>query len=340
MDMQKIRVAVFGTGYWATLQIPSWIAAGADVVALWNRTRETADDVAKRFGVQRVFERPEEVFEKIDFDVADVITSWEHHKPLVLMAAKYKKPVICQKPMANTWEDCVEMVRVCENAGVWFSMHENFRYRATWRQVKEILDSGVLGKIYRGRIIMRSATPERIAGTPSLARTDHMALRDMGPHIFDVTRFLFGNAESVYCRMTSTHPESGLQDMMTALFQMKSGIPVMCELCNDQTPSAFISGSKGTLTLNAENRIIIKTGDTVKIVGRIPLAKPDYIPQASWDYHSGEGMMSIKSCVEALGNSFAKKDPSPVNAKDYLHTMDMVFKAIRSADENRAFSLE
>jgi predicted dehydrogenase len=255
------------------------------------------------------------------------------------MAAKYKKPVICQKPMANTWEDCVEMVRVCENAGVWFSMHENFRCRATWRQVKEILDSGVLGKIYRGRIVMRSATPERVAGTPSLARTDHMALRDMGPHIFDVTRFLFGNAESVYCRMTSTHPESGLQDMMTALFQMKSGIPVMCELCNDQTPSAFISGSKGTLILSAENHIVIKIGDTVKTVDRISLTKPDYIPQASWEYHSGEGIMSIKACIEDMCRAFIQNKPAPTCAKEYLKTMELVFYAIRSADENLVFFL-
>jgi len=337
---KKLKIAVFGTGYWATLQVPSWIESGAEVVAAWNRTHEKAVAFADKFGIPNVYRTPEEVFERAQFDIADVITDMEGHYPIVMMAAKYKKPVICQKPMANKQEECLQMVKACEESDIWFAMHENFRYRPSIRRVKDLLDSGALGRIFWAHIRMRSLTRNRLEGAPYLQTLDHSTIRNMGPHIFDVTRYFFGEAETMYCPQTTTFPDYGTLDIALATIKMKSGALVQCELSTGQPPNIFISGEKGTLILDAGNNLIISRDGKNEQLPAPEMVKPVYIPQASWEYHGGEGMLSIKACAEDLSRAFLKGEPAVTNAKQYLSTMDLVFKAIDSCDGNRVCALD
>jgi len=76
--------------------------------------------------------------EKLDF--VDIITHPATHAQFVYLAAKYKVPVICQKPMAPDYETCKAMVSVCRDGGVPFMIHENFRWQPANRGVRQILD--------------------------------------------------------------------------------------------------------------------------------------------------------------------------------------------------------
>jgi len=337
---KKLRIAVFGTGYWASLQVPSWIESGAEIVAVWNRTYEKAVAFANKFGIPNVYKTPEEVFEKAQFDIADIITDMDAHYPFVMMAAKYKKPVISQKPMSNKPEECLQMVDACEKSGVWFAMHENFRYRQSLHRVKDLLESGTIGKIFWAHIRMRSLTRSRLEGAPYLQTLDHSTIRNMGPHIFDVTRFFFGEAQTMYCPQTTTFPDYGTLDIALATMKMKSGALVQCELSTGLPPNIFISGEKGTLILDAGNNVIITRDGKEERLSAPKIVKPAYIPQESWEYHGGEGMLSIKSCIEDLSRAFIKNEPAKTNAKQYLSTMDLVFKAIKSCDDNKVYTLD
>lgn len=332
--MSKLKVAVLGAGYWAAFQIPSWQAAGAEVVGVWNRTYERATATAERFGIRQVYKTPEELFENADFDLVDIITTPESHLPLVLMAARYKKPVICQKPMAATFEDSKKMVAACREAGVWLAIHENFRYRDTWQRIRELVDSGVLGRIIRADITLCSASIAGLVWEPTLATMDHMALRDMGSHVFDLTRFLFGEVETVYCRQRPSHPENGIMDTAVALLEMKNGVLVKCEICTDKTPGAFISGENGVLTYDSEHYIRVKTDDEIKQYEQPVHQRPEYILEANWLNHSGEGILSIRKCNESLMDSFLNGQPASTDGEDSLKTTELIFKAISSADEN------
>jgi predicted dehydrogenase len=259
-----------------------------------------------------------------------------------MMAAKYKKAVICQKPMANTFEECLEMVKACDEAGVWFAMHENFRFKRSFARLREYLDSQALGKLYRADLIFRTPKGSRLRESPYLMAMDHMALRDMGCHVFDLTRFLFGEASSIYCGLTSTCPDPDVhvQDTMISLLKMKNGMLVKSEGCNDRKAQLFISGEKGTITMDAANRVILNIEGREETLDPPALVKPDYIPQRSWDYHGGEGMLAIRACLETLIAAYQKNEPAYSSGHEYLKTMELVFRAIASTDDNRVVQLE
>lgn len=70
------------------------------------------------------------------------------HRELVINAAKARKDIICEKPVAMSVEDLDEMTREAEKYGVKFTVHQQRRLDKDYRTAKEIYDTGVLGDVY------------------------------------------------------------------------------------------------------------------------------------------------------------------------------------------------
>ena len=146
--MSNLRFAVLGTGFWSLYQIPAWFeVGGVELVAVYNRTVAKAEEVAERFNVPRVYGDPEELFRKEQPDFVDIITEVPTHAPLVAIAAQYKAPVICQKPMAPDYATARAMVDVCKDAGIPFFVHENYRWQVPMRELKRVVDAGRIGRL-------------------------------------------------------------------------------------------------------------------------------------------------------------------------------------------------
>ena len=127
--MQRLRFAILGTGFWAQYQLSGWRELeGVECVAVYNRTRSKAEAVARRFGIERVYDDAEELLSRERLDFVDVITDAGTHRRFVELAAARRLPVICQKPMAESLEDARAMESACREAGVPLLIHENWRW--------------------------------------------------------------------------------------------------------------------------------------------------------------------------------------------------------------------
>src|SRR5687767_14296303 len=119
--MAKRRFAMFGTGFWAAFQLNGWLETGeVECVALYNRTRERALKLAAQFGIPgtSVYDDPAELLAREQLDFVDICTAVESHYPLTVLAAQHGLPVVCQKPMATTLDECYALVEACKTAGV------------------------------------------------------------------------------------------------------------------------------------------------------------------------------------------------------------------------------
>ncbi len=341
--MPDLKFAVLGTGFWSGFQIPAWFeVGGVQLVAVYNRTRSKAEKVAERFGVPHVYDDPEQLFQNEDLDFVDIITELPAHAPLVLLAARYRVPTICQKPMAPDFATASHMVETCRQAGVAFMVHENFRWQAPVRALKEILNSDPIGRPFRARIDYIHYVPDSSwESQPLLKQLPHLCLTDLGSHMFDMARFFFGEPRSLYCQTRRVRKDIAGEDAASATMQFGDLI-CNCEMSYSSLTERghwpetffFIEGERGTLELGPDYWIRITTpaGTTAR---RYP---PPYYPWA--DPRFAAVHPSIVPCNANLLRALKTGQPAETSGEDNLKTMRLVYAAYESAESNQVLTLE
>ena len=329
---------MFGAGFWARYQLAGWRElAGAECVALYNRTLSKAEALAREFDIPSIYNDPEELLEKEKLDFVDIVTDVDHHESFMKMAAARKLPVICQKPMAPTLRIAEEMVQTCQEIGVPLMINENWRWQTPLRELKRVLLSGEIGQPFRARIDMISGFPV-FRNQPFLGDLKHFILMDLGSHILDVARFFFGEADRLYCQTHRVHPEIKGEDVATVILRMGGETTVLVEMayagnplereCFPQT-LAFVEADKGSLELTADYWIKLTTADGT-VAKRYPPPNYSWADPAYQVVHSSIVACQANLLQGLLGGSVE------TSGEDNLKTVRLVFASYESAASGKA----
>jgi predicted dehydrogenase len=328
-----LRFAILGTGFWSRYQLCGWRELdGVECVALYNRTRTKAEALAREFGIPAVYDDAEALLRCERLEFVDVITTVEAHHTFVQLAASHGIPVICQKPMAPDLTTAQEMVRLCVEADIPFMVHENWRWQRPIRQIKAVLESGELGMPFRGYLLYANSYPV-FENQPYLKEIERFILTDMGSHILDTARYLFGEAVSLYCRTTRVTPDIAGEDVATVMMEMGDGVTVTCALSyasrveHDRYNETYmtIECERGTLELGPDYWVRVTTeGGT--LAARYPP------PHYAWADPAFEVVhASIVPCNADLLRAIRTGQPAATSGEDNLQTMRLVFGAYESA---------
>jgi predicted dehydrogenase len=335
--MNDLRFAILGTGFWARYQLAAWRELpGARCVALYNRTRSKADLLAKEFEVPATYDDAETLIDREKPDFLDIITDVGTHRHFVDLAASHRIPVICQKPMAPSLQDAEAMVGACRTAGIPFFVHENWRWQTPMRELKRILNAGIIGTPFRARIDFICSFPV-FDNQPFLKELEQFILTDIGSHVLDIPRFLFGEAASLYCQTRRVNPAIKGEDVATVVLQMTNGPTTVCNLSYasrtaiERFPETcvFIEGSEGSLDLGPD--FWIRT-TTVAGTTANRYAPPEY----SWaDPRYALVHSSIVGCNRDILRALNGGTLAETTAEDNLQTVRLVHAAYDSARDNR-----
>lgn len=339
--MQPLRFAVLGTGFWANYQIPAWQEIpGVELVAVYNRTRAKAEAIARKFGVPAVYDDAQQLLDSERLDFVDLITDVDTHAEFTRQAAGRGLAVICQKPMAPTREAARAMVALTQQRGVPFFVHENFRWQAPIRALKRALDSGVIGRPFSARVSFCSAFPV-FDNQPFLAELDRFILTDIGSHVLDVCRFLFGEARSLYARTQRVNPKIKGEDVAHVLLEMENGLSCFAEMsyASIREREAFpethvlIEGELGSLHLTHDFTLQVTTraGTTSEVIR--PVMYP-WLDPAYAVVHS-----SIVDCNRDLLSGL-RGGPAETTGEDNLRTVELVWASYDSAATGQVIKLK
>jgi predicted dehydrogenase len=243
--------------------------------------------------------------------------------------------------MAPNFGDAMRMVTTCREAGVKLYIHENYRWQAPIRRFREIINSGVIGTPFKARVSFLSGYPV-FDNQPFLAELDKFILTDMGSHVFDVTRYLFGEVRNVWCQTRAITPGIKGEDVAVAMMEMKNGMPVYTELSyasvveHDSFSTVFIlaEGEKGSIYLGPgfEIKTTIR-GKTVSEVVKFPgykWADPDYIV----NHESG-----IPLCRNILADML-ETGKAENTGDDNFETVKLVWACYESAATGRLIEMD
>ena len=337
--MGDLRFAMVGAGFWSQFQLAGWLeAGGCECVAVCDRAADKVEALAGRFGIHRTYGDVEELLEKEELDFLDVVTSPDTHPELVLAAAARGIPVVCQKPMAPSLEQAEEMVQACRKAGVPFYVNENWRWQTPMRALKRVLDSGAIGKPFRARIDMISGFPV-FKNQPFLAELEQFIIADLGSHTLDAARFLFGEAERLYCRTQRVHPDIKGEDVATIVLRMANGMTVLVEMAyaenyleHDKFPETrvFVEANRGSVQLDLDFWIRVTTEDGTHSK-RYPPPMYDWADPEYAIVHS-----SIVDCQRNLLAALRGEAEAETTGEDNLKTMRLVYRSYDSAARDEA----
>jgi len=338
MAGQETRIGVVGCGFWSRFQVAAWGEVdGARVVSVCDQDRAKAEALAAGFGIPGVYARAEEMIARERLDVLDVITDPATHEPLVCLAAASGIPVICQKPLAPTLAAAEAMVLACRAAGVPLFVHENWRRQTPIRALKRVLESGAIGRVFRARIDFVSGF-DVFANQPFLRELEQFILTDIGAHVLDAARFLFGEARSLYCRTQRVHADIRGEDVATVVAETGDGATVVCNMAyagnhleHDRFPETFVSveGTEGSAELAPDYWIRVTTKD-----GTVARRWPP--PRYAWaDPAYDVVQASIVPCCADLLDGLRGRKPAETTGEDNLKTLRLVFGAYESAATGR-----
>ena len=141
-----MRGVALGAGYFAPYHYEAWTRIPeAEIVAMFNPTEDRAASIMTRFGVSRYYSDWKEMIDREAPDFVDVITPPDTHEEICRYAAERGVHIICQKPLAPTFEISRRIVEFARAAGVRFMVHENFRWQPWYREIKRIQTEGLIG---------------------------------------------------------------------------------------------------------------------------------------------------------------------------------------------------
>jgi predicted dehydrogenase len=332
--MTEPRFVVFGAGFWARYQLAAWgEVGGVTCVAVCDPMPEKAAALAERYGVPTIYADPDEAFRQEKPDFADIVATPDAHAGLIRLAAKHRVPVICQKPLCPTPGESRAVTAECHSAGVPLLVHENWRWQTPLRGLKRVLDSGAIGPVFRGRITYSNSFPVFDA-QPFLRLLDRFILTDIGTHILDVARFLFGEAESLFCVTRKVRPDIRGEDVATVLMRMTNGAAVTCEMSyaskveHDRFPETFVfaEGERGGAELGPDYWVRVTTAAGTQSNRHPPTRYP-------WCEPGRELVQaSMVPCLRNLLGAIKGGAEAETTAADNLKTLGLVFGAYESAE--------
>ncbi len=335
--MEKLKFAVLGCGFWSQFQLGGWKELHeAECVALYNRTMSKADDLARRFGIPHTYDDAEEMMEKEELDFVDIITDVDTHPKFVELAAKHRKHVICQKPMAPSFETAKKMMQVTRDAGVRFYVHENYRWQPQIRRMKQIIDSGVIGKPFRCNSLWNTAFP-LFETQPFLADLKQFALTDQGSHQFDVLRYLFGEAETIFTQIQTVNPTIKGEDVAASMLRMKNGMVCIQQISfsspleKEVFPQVLlvVEGDRGSVRLDPGYNFAITSGNKTTYES-MTMQKYD------WQTERLEPEPpAIVACNNDILQDLLEKRKAETSAEDNFETVRLVWAAYESANSGK-----
>ncbi|MEI6578769.1 MAG: Gfo/Idh/MocA family oxidoreductase [Eubacteriales bacterium] len=201
---------------------------GVEVVCGWDHDETRRKKSCADMGIEEA-ESAEQLLARADIDAVVITSETAYHAELAVKAANAKKMVILYKPMALTLAQADLVVEAVKLNKVPFTIGWQMRVDPVNIKIKELIDSGELGKTY----FFRRRHCLGMHNNPDFKNMWHVneqmnrdIFADDSAHAIDWLQSLFGVPETVSCEMSTMHIPEVKNDTGVALFKYSSGLIV------------------------------------------------------------------------------------------------------------------
>jgi scyllo-inositol 2-dehydrogenase (NADP+) len=247
-----IRVGITGlgrSGWGIHADALADLAEQFAVTAVCDPNPARQEQAQKRFGCRAYMECADLTADD-EVELVVVATPSQLHLSDTTMALRAGKHVLVEKPMGKDLAEVNEMIAVAYATDQILTVHQNYRYAADFIKIREIIDSGVLGRIIQINIAIHQF--QRRWDWQTLKRYGGGILNNHGAHAVDWALLLIDDPDpEVFCHMEATPLYAGDADShVKLLLRPKNGPLVDIELthaCAYPQARWLMMGTQGSL---------------------------------------------------------------------------------------------
>jgi UDP-N-acetylglucosamine 3-dehydrogenase len=329
--MDKITCGVIGLGWFgehhvdALQQLPM-----AEVTAVCTRRPERVKEVAEKYQVPKTYTDYHDLLADPEIDMVTVVTHVADHVQPTIDALQAGKHVFLEKPMANSAEECDQIIAEVEKSDKCFMVGHICRFDTAYALAKEEIEAGHIGQIltmHARRNLAKWITESHLQKLS--------ALFGDGVHDLDLMFWYSGaKPKTVYAQSLNTRPHLPNDDLGWAMFRLDSGAIAVIEnvwCLPENVPFAIhaqmeIVGTEGAIYID-------NSGNHYTVLTKKGLSYPQatYWPKVHGmrrGYLKEEFDYFLKCVAQGVQPSVI----TPQESKTVVHAMKM---AELSARENR-----
>ena len=299
----------------------------AKLHSVCSRSLESAKAYAEKWEIPTAFGSYDELLDAKDVDVVYVPLPNHLHKEWTIKAMRKGKHVLCEKPMALTEEDIVEMYAVARECKVVLAEAFMWIHLTQSKKIQSMLhDEKAIGDLQ----YIRSAF------TFTLAKDGHRSgpliegggsIWDVGVYPLSFARFMFKEEPvEVYCKCTSNLDGSDADDSAHAMITFPGGktlhlessfrtpLRMTADIFGSEgsivVPNAFKASAADTFSITRKDATVAEVVDSNEHLGHVYQGEVDYICQraASLDAAEAFSVGNVKA-VNALHKSWKENAP-------------------------------
>lgn len=273
MGSRKLRVGFIGAGGIASgVHANGWVEhPDVEVVAVCDVDKKRAAALAEKVGAGDVFTDYKKLVKLKNVDAVDICTPNKIHTPATLAALNAGKHVVCEKPLAVTVKEVLQMGRLADKKKLKLMTAQHQRYTGMGVACKRFIGKDGLGKLYHSRVmaIRRNLLPcapgfidEKLSGGGPCM--------DIGVHALDLTMWLMDFPKPVRVSGTSRtnfaktdiipgqwgewdRKRYSVEDFAAGFVHFDNGATMSIEACwmahkeDGETMSGSVFGTKGSI---------------------------------------------------------------------------------------------
>jgi predicted dehydrogenase len=263
-SVKEIRWGIIGCG--DVTEVKSGPAfnkvLGSSLVAVMRRSADLAKGYANRHNVPVWYDVASDLINDPDVNAVYIATPPSFHATYAIQCMQAGKPVYVEKPMASSYNECVQMNEVASVTGIPLYTAYYRRTLPYFLKVKELINSEAVGRIQLVRITLHTSPrpedfqtgnlPWRVI--PSIAGAGYFY--DLASHQIDLLDFLFGPVTAAHGRSYNRGGLYDAEDTVFATMETESRIIVQGSWCfvvnpQNQCDSVEILGSKGRISFSS-----------------------------------------------------------------------------------------
>jgi UDP-N-acetyl-2-amino-2-deoxyglucuronate dehydrogenase len=339
---RKIRFALVGCGRISANHIEAirQHAERAELVAVCDVDAERLAAAAERTGATP-FHSLDELLAGSDADAVILATPSGLHPAQTIRCARAGRHVVTEKPMATRWEDGKEMVRVCDEAGVFLFVVKQNRRNATLQLVKRAVEKRRFGRIFMVNINVFWSRPQSYYDSAAWRGTwefDGGAFMNQASHYVDLLDWLIGPVESVQAYTATLARHIQVEDTGVVSIRWRTGALGSMNV----TMLTYPKNLEGSITILGETGTVRLGGVAVNRIDHWEFADADpddaLVADASYETTSVYGFGHPRyydNVIQALRGEAAPE----TDGREGLRSLEILIATYLSARDGRRVAL-